>query len=168
MRYFTTSIWKCLVVLALSPCLLALVGCDSSGSAGRTGAVKGKVTCNAQALPAGCTIVFVHEEKAIPASTAIAADGSYTLLMNGKPEIPVGTYKISVSPPAKDAAAAADPSNPEAYKAVMMGKGPKGQGAAAEGKPPFPQKYQSAETSKLTFTVKEGSNTYDLDMKDGT
>ena len=164
MRYFTTSIWKCLVVLALSPCLLALVGCDSSGSAGRTGAVKGKVTYNAQALPAGCTIVFVHEEKAIPASTAIAADGSYTLLMNGKPEIPVGTYKISVSPPAKDAAAAADPSNPEAYKAVMMGK----KAAPGEQKGPFPQKYLSAETSKLTFTVKEGSNTYDLDMKDGT
>jgi hypothetical protein len=164
MRCFTTPIWRSFAVFALGLFLLPLAGCqgDSSPVKGPKGTVKGKVIYNGSPIPVGCAIVFMHQEKSLPATGSIGADGGYTLQMAGKPEILAGTYKVSVSAPAK-ATATADASNPDAYKAVMMGKGVK----PAEEKPPFPKKYQMAETSGLTFTVKEGPNTIDIEMKDG-
>jgi len=164
MRCFTTSTCRSLVLLALGLLLLPLTGCqgESSSFKGPKGTVTGKVTYNGNPVPMGCTVVFMHQEKAVPATGSISADGGYTLQMAGRQEVLAGTYKVSVSPPAKDAVAA-DPSNPDAYKAFMTGKTVK----PAEEKPPFPKKYQTAETSGLTFTVKEGANTIDIDLKDG-
>ena len=45
-------------------------------------------------------------------------------MFNGKPEIPVGTYDVTVAPPQDPAGPPPGPSDPEAYKAVMMGGGP--------------------------------------------
>jgi len=164
MRCLTIPVWRFLVALPLGLLLLALAGCqgDSSPFKGPKGTVNGKVTYNGNPLPAGCSIVFMHQEKSLPATGSIGADGSYSLQMGGKPEVMAGAYKVSLSPPASAAATGADPSNPEAYKAFMMGKGAK----PAEEKPPFPKKYQMADTSGLTFTVKEGPNTFDIDLKD--
>jgi len=102
----------------------------------------------------------------VPASGVTGADGSYTLSSSGKNVVLAGPHKVSVSPPAK-AATTPDPSNPEAYKAMMM-KGAAGAKPSAGGaeKPPFPTKYQSTETSGFSFTVKEGANTFDMDIKD--
>jgi hypothetical protein len=120
------------------------------------------VTLNGKAVPAGCTVVFIHQEKTIPASGATGADGAYSVS-----NAIVGANKISISPPAKAGAAPASASNPEAYKAMMMAKGTAGEKGGTGEKPPFPAKYQSPETSGLTFTVKEGPNTFDIDLKDG-
>jgi len=165
MRCFTKSMWRSLAIFALGSFLLSLAGCqgDSSPFKGAKGTVKGKVTYKGNPVPAGCSIVFMHQQKSLPATGSTGADGSYSLVMGGKPEILAGEYKVSISPPTKSTPAA-DPSNPEAYKAFMMGKGAK----PAEEKPPFPKKYQIAETSGLTFTVKEGPNPIDIDLKDGT
>ncbi len=79
----------------------------------------------------------------------------------------MGTYKVSVTSPAAAAAAvaSADPSNPEAYKAMMMK-----QGMSKGGEPAtvatIPRKYATPEASGVTFTVIEEQSTYDLDMKD--
>ena len=145
------------------PILIGCTGCTSSKSLGKPVPVKGKVTYNGKPAPAGCIITFFHSERNFPASAQIAADGTYTLLFNGKPEVPVGDYKVSVtSPPAAEAAA--DPSNPEVYKAMMMGQGiSKGGGQKAAT---IPKKYATPETSGLTFTVVEEPTTYDVDMKD--
>ncbi len=122
-----------------------------------------RIELNGKPVPAGCTVVFIHQEKTVPASGAVGADGSYSAS-----QVLAGANKVSISPPAKaSAAAAADPSNPEAYKAMMMAKGTAGAKGGTEEKPPFPAKYQSPETSGLTFTVKEGPNTFDIDLKDG-
>jgi hypothetical protein len=165
MRSFSTSTRRFLVAFALGSSLTALAGCgDSSVPAGPTGTVAGKVTCNGKPVPAGCTVMFVHQEKSLPASGLTAADGSYTLLARGQPKVSAGAHKISVSPPVQDAAAGVSSADPEAYKAVMTGK----KAAPAEQKGPFPKKYLSADTSGLTFTVKEGSNTCDLDLNEGT
>jgi hypothetical protein len=135
-----------------------MAGCgDKKPVRGPTGTVSGKVTLNGKPAPAGCTVVFMQQEKTVPASGVVGADGAYSVS-----NALVGASKISVSPPAK-ASAAADPSNPEAYKAVMMGKGGKG---SAETKPAIPAKYGSFETSGLTFTVKEGSNSHDIELKE--
>ena len=154
-------------VVALSLTLPILIGCTgSSKPLGKPVPVKGKVTYNGKPAPAGCIITFIHSERNFPASAEIAADGSYTLLFNGKPEVPVGTYKVTVtSPAAATAEAAADPSNPEAYKAMMMKQGiSKGSGQANVAT--IPKKYATPETSGVTFTVVEEPATYDVDMKD--
>lgn len=159
MRCLTNSIRRWLVVLALGPCLSAVVGCgDSKPTRGPTGAVSGKVTLNGKPLPAGCTIVFTHQEKSVPATAPIGSDGSYSLS-----SVVAGAQKVSFNAPAKAAAAAPDPSNPEAYKAFMMGKGAK---STAEDKPSFPKRFMSPDESGLTFTVQEGPNTYDVDLKE--
>lgn len=154
-------------VVALSIALPFMVGCgDSATSLGKLVPVKGKVTYHGEPAPAGCVITFIHTERNFPASAEIAADGSYTLLFNGKPEVPMGTYKVSVTSPAAAAAeAAADPSNPEAYKAMML-KPPMSKGGGQAPVATIPKKYATPETSGVTFTVIEQPTTYDLDMKD--
>ncbi len=123
------------------------------------------MTYKGNAPPAGSKILFMHQEKSFPATADIGADGSYTLLFNGKPAIPVGTYKVSVTPPpAKDAGPPPNPSNPEAYKKYMMGEA---KAPAADPSTAFPKKYQSGETSGLTCTVVENQETtFDVEMKD--
>ena len=154
-------------VVVLSIALPIVIGCTpSTKPLGKPVPVKGKVTYNGKPAPAGCLITFIHSERNFPAAAEIAADGSYTLLFNGKPEVPVGTYKVTVtSPAAATAEAAADPSNPEAYKAMMMKQGmSKGGGEAKVAT--IPKKYATPETSGVTFTVVEEPTTYDVDMKD--
>ena len=169
MRCFAGLLVRSGFVVALSLALPILIGCTGSTSKplGKPVPVKGKVTYNGKPAPAGCIITFIHSERNFPASAQIAADGTYTLLFNGKPEVPVGTYKVSVTPPAAAAAetASAGPSNPEAYKAMMMKQGiSKGGGQAKVAT--IPTKYATPETSGVTFTVIEEPTTYDLDMKD--
>ena len=148
------------VVLALCPCLAAFVGCSGSGLSGPTGTVSGKVTYNGNPVPAGCTVTFVHDETSLAAAGQTGADGSYTLQMQGGGDVPAGAYKISVGPPA--AAGGAGPDNPEAYAASMESGGD----ASADTGTPFPDKYLLPGTSGLTFTVKEGPNSYDVEMTD--
>jgi hypothetical protein len=153
------SNWRIAVFLLLAGTVF-LPGCGGSGLPGPTGTVTGKVTYNGNAIPAGSTITFMHEETSLPAVGEISADGSYSLKMRGGDEILAGKYKISVVPAATGVAD--ENTDMEAYKAMMEG------GGTAATPEPFPKKYQSAETSGETFEVKEGeSNTYDLDMKDG-
>ena len=151
-----TPVSRFLVVLALCPCLAAMVGCDTGGLSGPTGAVSGKVTYNGDPVPAGSMVNFVHDETSMAATGATGADGSYTLQMQGEGEVLAGAYQISVSPPAQAE------EDPEAYAAMMTG----GDAAAEQPAGPFPQKYQAAASSGETFTVKEGPNTYNLDMND--
>jgi hypothetical protein len=164
------SIRGWLVVLALGLGLSVVAGCGGgSKSRGPTAPVKGKVTYNGKALPAGCTIMFVHQKEGFPASAPIGADGGYTLMFNGKPAVPLGTYKVAVVPPASAAASGPppDPSNPEAYKAFMMGGKPKPTAVSKQdGAAAFPKKFQAPETTTLTMTVVEGQGAYDVDLKD--
>lgn len=160
LRQTRKSHWYCLAILLTG--VLLLSGCSSSSSipAGPKGTVKGKVTYNSNPVPAGSTIMFLHEETSLAATGQIGSDGSYTLAMQGGGEVPVGKYSISVSPPSS--AEVSEETNMEAYKAAM-----EGGGGAAATTGPFPEKYQAAETSGETFDVKEGENSYNLDMKDG-
>ncbi|MBC8869127.1 MAG: hypothetical protein H8E44_06900, partial [Planctomycetes bacterium] len=109
-------------------------------------------------VPADSTIMFVHDETSLPATGQIAADGTYTLMMEGGDQVPAGKYTISVSPPSSEIS---EETNMDAYKSMMEGGA---EATAPTG--PFPEKYQAAETSGVTFEVKEGPNTFDLDMKD--
>jgi hypothetical protein len=166
MRFSVVRFGEYLVVSTLIACLLALPGCKKSEGLGAVtmGSVKGKVTLDNQAPPAGCKITFTHKEKMWPATADIGADGSYTLMFNGKPEIPTGTYQVHIV--AASTGPTADPSNPEAYKAMMIKSNPMAQ------TPPtavvIPAKYQNAAKSGLTCTVLEGKETvFDVPIKSG-
>jgi hypothetical protein len=166
MRCFAGLCVRSSFFAALSIALLTLIGCTGSTAKplGKLVPVQGKVTYKGMSAPAGCTITFIHAEHNVPASAQIAADGTYSLLFNGKPAVPVGTYKVSVTAPA-GAAETASASDPEAYKAMMMKQGmSKGSGQAKVAT--IPTKYATPETSQVTFTVVEGQTTYDLELKD--
>lgn len=155
MRRSFTPMLRFLVVFALCPCLAAMVGCGGGGLSGPSGAVSGKVTYNGSPVPAGCTITFVHDETSQPASGVIAADGTYTLNMQGESKVVAGAYKISISPPTAEVDV-----TDEAYAAQMTGE------ASAPAEAPFPDKYFLPATSGLTFTVAEGANTHDIVLTD--
>jgi len=158
MRSFCTLRWRPAVVSVLCMSLLAWAGCSSSNLSGPTGSVSGKVTYQGTPLPAGTTVTFVHQDNATPAVGQVGGDGSYTLLMRGEQKVLTGTYAISVTPPVTVQDVASDE---EAYRAIMTGQAKSPQATAN-----YPEKYKAAETSGLTFTVQEGSNTCDLDLKD--
>lgn len=158
MRRLVVPDWKLGVLCTLTPLLLALTGCSGGGLSGPTGTVTGKVTYNGEPVPAGCSVVFMHQESSTPASGTTSADGSYTLTMRGEPKTLAGEYKVSISPPTSNEQVDA---NTPGYEATMM------EGTPDTAQPaPFPDKYMLPETSGLTFTVKEGSNTIDVEMKD--
>ena len=114
MQCSATSRWRLFVGLVVVPCLLAMTGCGGRTPArGPTGSVSGKVTLNGKPVPEGCAVVFMNQEKTVPASGVTRADGAYTVS-----NALAGANKITVTPPAK--ASSADTSNPEAYKAMMM------------------------------------------------
>jgi len=168
MWFPASRVWKCLIAAILVAGLLVPAGCKkkSSGLGPLTmGSVKGKVTLDGGTLPSGCTVSFMHNEKSFPASADIGADGTYTLLFNGKPEIPTGTWDVAVLPPKEETGPVADPSNPEAYKAVMIKTGPM---TVPSNKIVVPAKYTNAAKSGLTCTVIEGQETvYDIALKSG-
>jgi len=145
------------LVLAVA---VVLLGCSSSPlPPGPKGTVQGKVTYKGKPVPAGSTIMFVHGATSLAATAQIGADGSYTAMMAGGDQLPAGKYSISVSPPASGEIS--EQTDMEAYKRMM-------EGGAASTTPtgPFPEKYHAAETSGVTFELKEGPNTFDLDMTD--
>lgn len=155
---FSSLIRSRIAALALaSLCLAALAGCDSS--VGPSGTVEGKVTYNGAPVPAGTTVVFMHQEKSLPASALTDAEGHYSLLMKGTTDVLVGPYAVSVAP--APTGTEVDSNDRAAYEAAMMGKAP-----PIEAKAPFPAKYQAPATSALSYTVAEGANTYNIDMTD--
>jgi len=156
---------KCLIVSTLVLGLLLSSGCakKSGFETLATGTVKGKVSLNGAPPPAGCQVTFMHKEKNFPATGEVGSDGSYTLTFNGKPDVPVGSYDVSVVPPPNAAAVSMDPSNPEAYKAVMMRK--PGEMGAPLAQSVVPTKYQNPATSGLACTVLEGQEVvFDVQM----
>ncbi len=144
-----------IIITGLIIATLGFVGCSGGSELpdGDTGTVKGKVTSNGKSVPDGTSIVFLHKDKGITASSAIAADGTYSLRMRRGDAILVGDYQIGITPPTAEMSAAET-------EAAITGEAP-----SAKEWPEIPKKYQNPETSGVTFTVKAGENTFDLDMK---
>ena len=150
---------SCVAVLTLSLGMLLLAGCGDGSAlpSGPKGTVQGKVTYNDSPVPAGSTVMFMHDETSLGATGTTAADGSYSLKMLDGDQLPTGSYKISVSPPEQQNI---DSSDEAAYAAAMEGGGDESAGSTS----PFPEKYQSTEGSGLTYTVTEGENTHNIEL----
>jgi hypothetical protein len=125
---------------------LALLGCGPSVTE-----VSGTVTFKDRRLTSG-SVIFVGQDGE-SSSSAIAEDGSYQI-----ENAPVGPVRIAV---------ASHPREPPGLKR------PPGQAAPLredpkDGTVKIPKKYEDHKTSDLSYTVKRGSNTFNIDLEPGT
>jgi len=131
--------------------MLVAVGC----AAGR-GDVSGKVTYKGKALVSGTVQLEAADKTLMQAN--IGNDGSYSI-----PGVPLGEAHIAVS--------STNPQGPDSQPLVRGERGdrqpttpPKAQPAVA-GWFPIPSEYGDINKARLTYTVKKGPNTYDIELK---
>jgi hypothetical protein len=141
------------VLFALATAFLLSSGCKKKTVDGPAGTVSGKVTFKGNAVPEGCVVIFSPESGGESATGTVDSGGSFKLYYKGGTDIPVGKYKVNVTP------AVVNETPQEAMERSMRKEKLKGESEV-------PQKYRRPETSGETFDVKEGKNTYSLDMKD--
>jgi hypothetical protein len=154
------------IVATIGAVLVA--GCGPGGYSGPTGTVSGTVTLNGDPVPEGCSVSFVSEEGAHTASGTVGAGGAYKLSVVGPEgrsnDVPAATYKVCVTPPA--AAGAGGSAEGADYEKMMEESAAGGDEPTTEAETEaIPAKYQSTTTSELTFPVKEGPNTIDIELQ---
>jgi hypothetical protein len=144
--------------------LLLTMGCGSS-----QGTVTGKVSYQGKLLKGG-TISFISTKGGVVTSS-IHEDGSYTVS-----RVPVGPATITVStsrfrPPPKGEKQMMMPP-PKGEKQTMMPPPlppemiPKVDAAELERRyVPIPEKYSDFQNSGLTYTVQNGKQEYNIDLK---
>jgi len=140
--------------LVIKACLLfslfALAGCGGSEFA----TVEGKVIVDGQPVTAG-RVIFQSMDGKSSIIAKIAPDGSYRAL-----DVPCGAMNVFVTPLDK------------VERIRIQRGGTKGKKSsesealakAVESSPKIPEKYEDADTSRLTFTVKSGTNTYNIEI----
>jgi len=150
--------WVCLVAVASA---FAVVGCgEGDGYTGPRGRVSGGLTLDGTPLPSGCSVVFIEERHGYLATGIVGDGGTYTLRYGKGSDLPVGNYKVQLSPPLSGTT---EQSTDPVAQAARMKLGPKSASTPAVSLP-FPKRYLSTANSGLTFTVAPGQNTADLPL----
>ena len=146
----SASIFKSLVVVFS----LSTLGCGGGSGLpeGDTGTVTGTVTFKNAPVPEGTVVVFMMDGGGHMATDTTDAAGKYELLMRDAPKVLAGSYSVGVTPPLPDLGLTDD----EIMEKGMSGTLPE------QPKSDIPERYQSAETSGLSFEVKAGENTIDI------
>jgi hypothetical protein len=138
----TSSVRVSSIVTVLAFCL-ALCGCGKGEIRGR---VSGKVTSQGHTVSNGM-VFFGNFQKGIHAAAKLSADGSYEVKTLKGVGLPLGTYKVFLSPA------------PKTSKGAPLDEAPQ----VEEGSD-IPPKYSNPGTSGLTLTVAEGENRFDIAM----
>ena len=133
-----------------------IVGCGGRGDgySGPRGTVSGTITVDGKPLQKGCQVMFIAAA-GHTASGVIDEAGKYNLIYTDG-EVPAVEYQVQLTAPISTATQNVDP----AAMAQKMTLSKKSVGAANDA--PFPSKYGSTSTSKMSFTVKQGPNTADF------
>jgi len=150
----------------LLPSLVLALGCTGGGK----GKISGKVTFKGAPMPGGSINFRADDGKEYGSS--IGPDGAYYV-----ENVPSGNMKVYISIPVDKGSGAVGV--PKGREKEMEGKMKPPPGAppeamkAYEGSkekhdkiPNIPDKYKSPDSSGLTFTVKSGSNTYDVPLSE--
>jgi len=132
--------------------LIALAGCG--GGLGKLEPVEGKISVGGQPLTAG-DVTFHPEDAKLKATIVgkVGSDGAYKMTTNGKPGVPKGKYKVTVT----TIVLSGGTGDPGAMKPG---------GPAASTGPPKRQaneKYESVGTSGLSVDVPGGNYTFQLE-----
>jgi hypothetical protein len=153
-------------------CLGSMVALASAGCGGGAAAtVSGKVLYKGAPLKGG-NVTFVSTEGKTSISAAIKEDGSYQLA-----NVPVGAVKICVETESLRSQVTRSMSKGPGTSGVPPSyKAPPGASEQTGYKPPEPQdtssryvqippQYAKADTTDLTYTVKSGSQSHDVELK---
>lgn len=138
--------------------LLLSAGCSSEVDYGPTGTVSGRLTLAGKPLGEGTQVVFMHPEKGYAAFGSTDPEGNFAITSWNDGNLPIGTYKVMIQPPAGDL-------NPETATDEQLL-----DGAPVEAVPKaeFDFKYRQISTSGLAYDVQQGSNNFDIDLKAGS
>jgi hypothetical protein len=143
----------------------AAIGCGKNpdGFDGPRGEVQGTITFKGEPVPEGSAVLFQSvEAPTFVATGLVESEGKYQLKYAGKRQLP---YKVQVMPP--QTAQPQAPVDPDAEQLTPEAMVEAAEKAKAEGPPaPFPEKYFSIQTSKLTFAVEGGPNVADFELEE--
>lgn len=156
------SLWRRLagVALALGLASIMLSGCNGGpGAGGPTGTVTGRVTIGGQPLEESVVVTFLGQDGS-PATALTAPDGRYELTILTSRSIPVGHYKIGISPYDPTESAASAPVDPRQVLDVKTGAST----ARTQWNSQVPARYGNPATSGLERDVKSGPNAIDLEI----
>jgi hypothetical protein len=140
-------------VLALSFVLgIGFAGCQQGVDYGPTGTVSGKLTMEGKPLLPQTQVVFMHAEKGYAAFGNTDSAGSYKIISWNDGNLPIGKYQVMIQAPAG--------SDPDSVSAEQMLEPQMDGIKEAE----FPFKYRQTSTSGLSYEVKAGENSIDIDL----
>jgi len=152
---YNQTIYGCVAGLMILSFYLTLSsGCSPGGYSGPTGTVTGTITRGEKPLPPGCRVSFVSAE-GFTASGQVDRGGKYTLMNLDKPQIPAASYKVCLTPPPQP-----ERSEEEYEKAMAAGT----TGTSETPSDVIPNKYQNPTTTDLSYEVKPGPNTFDIEL----
>lgn len=143
--------------------LVFLAGCGPG-----QGEVSGKVTYKGAPLPGGLVTFRPADPSHNSVAVELAEDGSFKVVLPAG-EVTASVDNLALAPAAElDSGSLTVPLSPEAKKALGSTAQRKSSGAAKRSSRyvEIPPRYQDAETSGLTFTVKGGAQTRDLTLTD--
>lgn len=146
--------------IAVTMGAMLVAGCGSDGYSGPTGTVSGAVTLGGEAVAEGCSVTFISDE-GFTAVGVVGEGGNYQLSAGDTgDQIPVATYKVMVSDPPGPEMSEAD------YDKMMESSGEETAASSDEASGAvIPTKYQITSTSELSFGVKEGPNTINIELQ---
>lgn len=144
------------VILVLSVLMLT-IGCGGTDF-GPIGAIKGKLTFRSKKVPEGTKVIFMNSEVGHTGFGLTDAEGNYSIewRREGKTYdgLPVGTYGVMI--------VAAEFVDVDEMSADEMLEGGPGNTPKRISIPP---KYMRVSTSGLEFTINNGENEIDIDVK---
>jgi hypothetical protein len=129
--------------VAIACCSTLIAGCGPTGGAAT---VSGKVTLDGASLTKG-TVTFHDAQTGALANGEIGPDGRYELMTAGQRGLSPGEYRVTVT--AADLPKLDQSTRPSQNLPKLL----------------VPAKYTAQETSGLSYTVKPGSNAYDIPLK---
>jgi len=154
-----SSFALCFRALLIMLAMFSAAGCW--GKSQPTGTLSGKVTYKGAAVPAGCLVTFISDQ-GVAALGTVDASGRYQLMFSGKPNVPALNYNIAVTFPGVIGPEMTD----EDERKYMAGD--PATIAKFSRKPPtapIPKKYADEFQSGLSFQIKAGANTHDIDLQ---
>jgi len=146
------------MAVALALLSLTCLGCSGGGPSGPTGTVAGTLTKQGKTLASETSVVFVHSQSGAAAYGTTEEDGSYKIASPDGEQVPVGTYRVMIQPPASTLTEEDEPSPEELLDNPALSQPTKNQNE-------FAFKYRQLSTSGLQFEVTEGANQIDIDLK---